>query len=258
MSAGEERPVVVKIGGSTLGEEDTSLDDIARLASEGRRPLVVHGGGALITDWLDRLGIASEFVGGLRSTSAEALEVVVGVLRGAVNARLVSELARRGARAVGVSGLDDGTLIAERYDERLGYVGRLTRVDPAHLLRLLDAGCVPVLAPIALERPAQPLNVNADTVAGEVARAVGAELLIFLTDVDGVLDERGEPLPRLDAERAASLREAGALAGGMLPKVDASLRAAGGGSIAVIANGRRRGTVREIVSGARMGTRLGG
>ena len=258
MSAGHERPVVVKIGGSTLGGEDTSLDDIARLAAEGRRPLVVHGGGALISDWLGRLGIASEFVDGLRSTSAEALEVVIGVLRGAVNARLVAELERRGARAVGVSGLDAGTLAAERYDERLGYVGRLTLVDPDHLRRLLAAGCVPVLAPIALERPAQPLNVNADTVAGEVAHALGAELLIFLTDVDGVLDERGALLPRLDASRAASLREAGAIVGGMLPKVDASLRAAGGGSVAVIANGRRRGTVRGIVSGARMGTRLGG
>ncbi len=258
MSRRRERPVVVKIGGSTLGEEDTSLDDIARLAEEGRRLLVVHGGGALITDWLDRLGIASEFVEGLRSTSAEALEVVIGVLRGAVNARLVAELTRHGACAVGVSGLDAQTLVAERYDERLGYVGRLTRVDPAHLQDLLAAGCVPVLAPIALEPPAQPLNVNADTVAGEVARAVRAELLVFLTDVDGVLDERGHPLAHLAAEQAASLREAGTLAGGMLPKVDASLRAVDGGSVAVIANGRRRGTVREIVSGGRVGTRLGG
>ncbi len=258
MSGADERVVVVKIGGSTLGEEDTSLDDIASLAAEGRRLLVVHGGGALITDWLDRLGIESEFVGGLRSTSAEALDVVIGVLRGTANARLVSELARRGACAVGVSGLDAGTLVAERYDERLGYVGRLTGVDAARLRGLLADGCIPVLAPIALERPAQPLNVNADTVAGEVARALGAALLIFLTDVDGVLDERGALLPQLGAERAAALREAGTLAGGMLPKVDASLRAAGGGSTAVIANGRRRGTVREIVSGARVGTRLGG
>ena len=137
-------------------------------------------------------------------------------------------------------------------------MGRLTGVDAARLRGLLADGCIPVLAPIALERPAQPLNVNADTVAGEVARALGAALLIFLTAVDGVLDERGALLPQLGAERAAALREAGTLAGGMLPKVDASLRAAGGGSTAVIANGRRRGTVREIVSGARVGTRLGG
>ena len=258
MSGAGERIVVVKIGGSTLGEEDTSLDDVARLAAEGRRPLVVHGGGALITDWLDRLGIASEFVGGRRSTSAEALEVVLGVLRGTVNARLVAELAGRGACAVGVSGLDAATLVAERYDERLGYVGRLTGVDAGRLRELLGGGCIPVLAPIAIERPAQPLNVNADTVAGEVALALGAELLVFLTDVDGVLDEHGALLPQLGAERAASLREAGALGGGMLPKVDASLRAAAGGSIAVIANGRRRGTVRAIVSGAPVGTRLGG
>ena len=118
MSGADERVVVVKIGGSTLGGEDTSLDDIASLAAEGRRPLVVHGGGALITDWLDRLGIESEFVGGLRSTSAEALEVVIGVLRGTANARLVSELARRGACAVGVSGLDARAPVAGRHPGR--------------------------------------------------------------------------------------------------------------------------------------------
>ncbi len=218
----------------------------------------MHGGGALITEWLDRMGVASEFVDGLRSTTAEALDVVIAVLRGVVNARLVAELERRGARAVGVSGLDAGTLRAERYDERLGYVGRVTRTDPAYLQALLDASTVPVVAPIALEAPAQPLNVNADTAAGEIARALSAERLIFLTDVDGVLDERGERVPVLDAAAVSELREGGVLAGGMIPKVDASLRAAEAGAIASIANGRLRGTVREIVSGSHAGTRLGG
>lgn len=258
MSDRRLRPIVVKIGGSTLGEEDTSLDDIALLARDGRLPLVVHGGGALITEWLDRLGIASEFVDGLRSTSAQALDVVIAVLRGVVNTRLVAELERRGTRAVGISGLDAGTLAAERYDERLGYVGRVTGVEPAHMEALLAAGVVPVLAPIALDASGQPLNVNADTAAGEVARALRAELLIFLTDVDGVRDAQGDRLETLAAEQASSLRADGTLAGGMLPKVNASLRAADGGAIAVIANGRRRGTVREIISGAHVGTRLGG
>jgi acetylglutamate kinase len=252
------RPIVVKIGGSTLGAGDTSLDDVAGLARDGRRPVVVHGGGALITEWLDRSGVSSEFVEGLRATSAEALDVVIAVLRGVVNARLVAELARRGARAVGVSGLDAGTLHAERYDERLGYVGRVTRVDPTYLEALLAAGTVPVIAPIALEPPAQPLNVNADSAAGEIARALHAERLIFLTDVDGVLDARGELVPVLDTERVGELREAGVLSGGMLPKVDASLRAAEGGAIASIANGRVSNTVRTIVSGSDAGTRLEG
>ncbi len=252
------RPIVVKIGGSTLGKEDTSLDDVAALAREGRLPVVVHGGGALITDWLERMGVASEFVEGLRSTTAEALEVVIAVLRGVVNTRLVAELERRGARAVGVSGLDAGTLHAERYDERLGYVGRVTGGDASYLQALLAAGTVPVLAPIALELPAQPLNVNADTAAGEVARALHAERLIFLTDVDGVIDGRGELVTRLDADGASELREAGVLSGGMIPKVDASLRAMEGGAVASIANGRISGTVREIVSGTHAGTRLGG
>ncbi len=252
------RPIVVKIGGSTLGSEDTSLDDVAALARDGRHPVVVHGGGALITEWLDRMGVDSEFVEGLRATTAEALDVVIAVLRGVVNTRLVAELERRGARAVGVSGLDAGTLHAKRYDERLGYVGRVTRVDPAYLEALLAAGTVPVVAPIALEPPAQPLNVNADAAAGEIARALHAERLIFLTDVDGVIDARGELMPLLDAERVSELREAGVLSGGMLPKVDASLRAAEGGVIASIANGRVSDTVRTIVSGSHAGTRLGG
>jgi len=252
------QPIVVKIGGSTLGEEDTSLDDVAALALDGRRVVVVHGGGALITEWLDRMGVASEFVEGLRSTTPEALDVVIAVLRGLVNARLVAELERRGARAVGVSGLDAGTLRAERYDERLGFVGRVTSVDPAYLEAMLAAGTVPVIAPIALEPPAQPLNVNADTAAGEIARALNAERLIFLTDVDGVLDARGDLVPVLDADRVSELREGGALAGGMIPKVDASLRAAERGTIATIANGRMSGTVREVVSGTNAGTRLRG
>ena len=115
-----------------------------------------------------------------------------------------------------------------------------------------------MVAPIALEPPAQPLNVNADTAAGEIARALHAERLIFLTDVEGVLDARGELVPVLDADGVSKLREAGVLAGGMLPKVDAALRATEGGAVASIVDGRRSGTVREIVSGAHAGTRLGG
>ncbi len=252
------RPIVVKIGGSILGEKDTSLDDIVGHAREGRHPVVVHGGGTLITEWLDRMGVLSEFVDGLRSTTAEALDVVIAVLRGVVNARLVAELERRGARAVGLSGLDSSTLHAERYDDRLGYVGRITDSDPTYVQMLLTAGTIPVIAPLALEPPAQPLNVNADTVAGEIARALQAERLIFLTDVDGVLDSRGELVTLLNPEQVKELRANGALTGGMIPKVDASLLAAEGGTIASIANGRVSYTVREIVSGIHAGTRLGG
>jgi acetylglutamate kinase len=248
---------VVKIGGSTLGSEDTTLEDVVALHAEGQRPLVVHGGGAMITSWLDRMGIEAVFVDGLRATNAEALEIVVGVLRGVVNARLVAQIVERGGRAVGVSGIDGGAIRAERYDERLGYVGRVVGVDPSFFVSLIDAGVIPVVAPIGFEPPAQPLNINADTVAGELARAVRAERLLFMTDVDGLLGSDGTVVGSLSASEAADLRRDGVLTGGMIPKVDACLRAAETGTEAFIANGTLPGTLRQLFTDHPLGTRVG-
>jgi acetylglutamate kinase len=247
---------VVKIGGSTLGARDTSLEDLVAFHREGGRPIVVHGGGAMITDWLTRMDVPSAFVDGLRSTNAEALDVVVGVLRGVVNARLVAELGALGGRAVGVSGVDGASVRAERYDDRLGFVGRVTAVDGQFFLDLLDAGVIPVVAPIGLEPPAQPLNINADTVAGEIARAVAAERLIFLTDVDGLLDDERVLMPTLSAEQAAALRKSGTLVGGMIPKIDACFRATEAGALAFVANGTLTATTRRILAGEALGTRV--
>ncbi|MCK9486534.1 MAG: acetylglutamate kinase [Dehalococcoidia bacterium] len=247
---------VVKIGGSTLGSQDTSLQDVVTLHRAGARPVVVHGGGAMITDWLGKMQVESVFVDGLRSTSREALDVVVGVLRGVVNAQLVAELGAVGGRAVGLSGVDGGCVRAERYDERLGYVGRVTGVDGDFVASLLDAGVIPVIAPIGLEAPAQPLNINADTVAGEVARALGADSLVFLTDVDGLLDAEKQLVSEVDAERARALRADGVLTGGMIPKIDACFRAAEVGVRAFIANGTQPGTLRQIATGEAAGTRI--
>ena len=258
---------VVKIGGSTLGAQDTSLQDIVELHRQGMRPVVVHGGGAMISDWLKRLDIESHFVDGLRSTSAPAMEVVLGVLRGVVNTQLVGEIIALGGRAVGLSGVDGAIVRAKQYDERLGLVGRITGADADLLTSLLDAGVIPVIAPIALEAlpadpktgipgRAQPLNINADTMAGEIARALGAAQLIFLTDVDGLLDGSGAVVDSLTAERAGALRAEGVLAGGMIPKIDACFRAAEVGVAAFIANGTQPHTVHRLVSGERIGTKI--
>ncbi|RLT39409.1 MAG: acetylglutamate kinase [Chloroflexi bacterium] len=247
---------VVKIGGSTLGAQDTSLQDIVELHRQGLRPVVVHGGGAMISDWLQRLDIESHFVDGLRSTSAPAMEVVLGVLRGVVNTQLVSEIIALGGRAVGLSGVDGSMVQAEQYDQRLGLVGRITSANAELLISLLDAGVIPVIAPIALEAPAQALNINADTMAGEIARALGAAQLIFLTDVDGLLDASGAVVGTLDEARAAGLRETGVLSGGMIPKIDACFRAAEVGVGAFIANGTLPHMVHRLVSGERIGTRI--
>ena len=247
---------VVKIGGSTLGSQDTSLHDVVELQREGARPVVVHGGGAMITDWLTRMEIHSEFVDGLRSTSAEALNVVVGVLRGVVNTQLVGEICALGGNAVGLSGVDGRVVRAERYDERLGYLGRVIEADATLLHSLLDAGIIPVIAPIGLELPAQPLNINADTVAGEVARALEADSLVFLTDVDGLLDADKALIPEIGPAIAAEMREAGTLSGGMIPKIDACFRAAEVGVRAFIANGTQPGTLGRIARGDAVGTRI--
>lgn len=251
-----DRIIVVKIGGSTLGDEDTTLVDVVALRRAGLYPIVVHGGGAMITDWLERLDVPAVFVDGLRSTSEEALEVVVGVLRGVVNTRLVSEIVRLGGRAVGVSGVDGGLVQARRADERLGFVGEITGIEPAVLYPILESGAIPVIAPIGLEPPSQPLNINADTVAGEVARALQARLLVFMTDVDGVLDGDGALIETLGGEQVSTLREAGTLAGGMLPKIDASLRAAEEHVTVHVAQGRSRRTLERIAAGEPLGTRI--
>lgn len=250
------RTTVVKIGGSTLGSEDTTLQDIVAMHRAGERPVVVHGGGAMITDWLKRLDISSQFVDGLRSTNAEAINVVVGVLRGVVNTQLVGEIVALGGRAVGLCGVDGGLVQAERYDERLGFVGRVTGVNAGVLVGLLDSGVIPVIAPIGLEAPSQPLNINADTVAGEVARALRADSLVFLTDVDGLLDAQGALVPELGPTLAASMRASGVLGGGMIPKVEACFRAAEAGVAASMANGTVPGMLRRVASGERVGTRI--
>jgi acetylglutamate kinase len=258
MTNSTKRATVIKIGGSTLGSEDTSLQDVVALHRAGERVVVVHGGGAMITDWLKKMAIDSVFVDGLRSTNEAALEVVVGVLRGVVNAQLVGEIVALGGRAVGVCGVDGGCVRAERYDDRLGYVGRVTSVDGPFIEGLLDAGFVPVIAPIGFEAPNQPLNINADTVAGEVARAIHADSLTFLTDVDGLLDASKTLMPQVDAARAEALRAEGTLSGGMIPKIDACFRAAEVGVRALIANGTTPGTLRRIAAGESVGTLIKG
>ena len=246
---------VVKIGGSTLGQHDTSLGDLAALHAAGRRLVVVHGGGATVSEWLALHGVESRFVQGLRATDERALEVVVAVLAGLVNKQLVAELQARGARALGLSGADGGVLRARRYDPELGFVGQIVGVDGDALRAFVEGNAIAVLAPIAVEvegeafRP-QLLNVNADTVAGAVAAALPAERLVFLTDVPGVMDGAGAPRPRLSAAEARELLDNSAVTGGMIPKVEAALRAADAGVPTAIADGRQAGALGHLLAGA--------
>ncbi|MEE8347522.1 MAG: acetylglutamate kinase [Dehalococcoidia bacterium] len=244
--------LVAKIGGSTLGAHDTTIKDIVALQRRDVRLVVVHGGGALISEWLEAHDVPTRFERGLRVTDERTLEVVVAVLAGLVNKRLVAALAAAGGRAVGLSGADGGLFKARRLDENLGYVGEVAEVNTRLLLDLLDGGFVPVLAPIAIEwrgeaATGQLLNINADTAAGAVAKALGARGLVFLTDVPGILDGDGRTVGVLSRTRASALTEAGIIKGGMLPKVEACLQAAASGCRSVIADGRRAGALVEAI-----------
>jgi acetylglutamate kinase len=249
--------IVVKIGGSTLGAHDTSLGDVVELQRRGVPVVLVHGGGPAINDWLSRLGTPTRFVRGLRVTDAATLEVVTAVLGGLVNKQLVAELTHAGARVVGLSGADGRLLEAGYEDPELGFVGRLTDVHVEPLLALLAAGFVPLVAPIALLAGAstpQLMNVNADTVAGRIAAALGAARLIFLTDVDGIHSGEGATLRSIDRGETESLVAAGVIAGGMIPKVEAGLLAADGGCQTLIVDGRVPHCLLQALEARRPGT----
>jgi acetylglutamate kinase len=253
---------VAKVGGSTLGTHDTTLEDLAEIQRFGLWPVVVHGGGALISQWLERHQVPTRFKRGLRVTDAASLEVVVAVLAGLVNKQLAAALQARGAPAVGLSGVDGGIFRCRLADPALGFVGEITEVGAAPLVRVLLAGTIPVIAPIGMlwegEQPTgQLLNINADTAAGALAEALAARWLVFLTDVPGVRSAEGETLSKLSADEASRLLDAGVIEGGMIPKVEACLRAARAGTLCVIADGRQEGALLSVVEGRAAGTVVG-
>ena len=249
------KTVVVKVGGSTWESRDAALDDIVALQREGDRIVVVHGGGEMVSRWLALHGVESRFVDGVRETGEDALPVAVAVLAGLVNKQLVAGINAIGGKAVGLSGADGGCIVARRRPE-LGFVGEIDRVDAALLATLLEGGYMPVVAPIGVEG-AQLLNINADTVAGEVAVALKADLLAFLTDVPGVLDINGKTLERLSAPEFESLTRDGTISRGMLPKVEACLKASAAGCVALIIDGREAKALRSALAGQVAGTRVG-
>ncbi|WP_242822489.1 acetylglutamate kinase [Thermaerobacter marianensis] len=245
---------------------DGILQDVAMLQALGVRPVVVHGGGKAITAWLNRLDLPARFVDGLRVTDGPTLAVVEMVLAGQVNKALVTGLNQAAGRAVavGLSGCDAGLLVArpKRPGGRdLGFVGEIVRVNTAFLERLLEAGFVPVIAPVAVGEDGTHYNVNADDAAAAVAGALRAEKLVFLTDVPGVMaDVDGDGAPeivsQLDAGTARAFIARGEIRGGMVPKVEAGLRAlaAGAGSVHIIDGRRPHALLVELFTSEGVGT----
>jgi acetylglutamate kinase len=229
--------IVIKLGGSTLESQRDALEDIIWLRSLGAQPVLVHGGGPEINTWLDRLSIPHRFERGLRVTDAETLEVVRMALAGKVNGELVQMLTRLGGRAIGLTGLDGGMLRAQPISDQLGYVGQVVEVDPDPIETLSGAGYIPVVAPLALGPNGEALNVNADDAAADLARGLRANKLLYLSDVPGVLDAKGRLISVLTDEEARRLIAQGAIKGGMIPKVEACLRALDAIERAHIVNG---------------------
>ena len=256
----QERLVVVKIGGSTLGSNDTTFQDLAALRKAGVAPVVVHGGGKVISAWMERSGAVARFVRGLRVTDEATLEVVVAVLAGLVNKQLVAALEAEGCRAVGLSGVDGGLLRGRVMDPELGLVGEVTAVEPALLRDMVASGSIPVVAPIASTAPGasgEPgtmLNINGDSAAGAIAAALGAERLVFLTDVEGVMDGSHRIITRMLPDQARSLITSGVAGGGMIPKLEAALHALSRVQLTQIVDGRSPHALMEAATSSATGT----
>lgn len=225
------RTVVVKYGGAAMKDsslKDKVIRDVVFLACVGLRPVVVHGGGPEINSWLEKLGIEPQFKNGLRVTDAATMDVVEMVLVGRVNKELVSLINRAGGKAVGLCG-KDGNLIKARPEGRegIGFVGEVNSVDINLIESLVGSGYIPVISSVAADEKGQAYNINADTVAGELAAALGAEKMILLTDTAGILKDYKDPstlIARVDIQEARQLIETGVVGGGMIPKVTCCVR----------------------------------
>ncbi|MBE0414279.1 acetylglutamate kinase [Yoonia sp.] len=230
--------VVVKFGGNAMGDADAMAEfarDIVLMKQVGLNPVVVHGGGPMINQMLDKLGIKSEFVRGKRVTDKDTVEVVEMVLTGLVNKRIVQAIMDEGGRAVGLSGKDDDLMVAEADDPELGFVGRPVEMNVQVLRDLYNAGIIPVVAPVATGMGAnETFNVNGDTAAGAIAGALKADRLLLLTDVPGVKDANGNVVTQLTPDQVRAMIADGTIAGGMIPKTETALDALEKGVRAVV------------------------
>lgn len=254
--------IVVKIGGSTLGRNDTTLQDLVDLQKKRVPLVVVHGGGNLVTDWLGKLHISTRFIRGLRVTDIDTLKVVTAVLAGVVNKELVSEICRLGGRAVGMCGVDGAVVLGKNREPELGLTADEVSVNTRLLTVLLNGGFMPVIAPLCLngqqdgKEESNLLNVNGDTIAAAIAAALKAKKLIFLTDVPGIYDDSKQVISQIDAGAARSMIERGTATDGMVAKLEASLIAANRVALTRIIDGRVTHALLDEIEGKGRGTTI--
>ena len=258
--------VVVKYGGNAMINEQLKqqvMEDIVLLWLIGVRVVLVHGGGPEISELMDRLGKKPEFVGGLRVTDKETMDIVQMVLAGKINKTLVNLLEMKGGKAIGLSGMDGRLLQCTVRDERLGFVGDIQKVHINPVTDLLDNGYIPVVSTVGCDKSGNAYNINGDTAAAFIAGALGAKTLIMMTDIAGVLRDKNDPstlIPEISLDEIASLRENGTISGGMIPKVECCATAiARGVKNVVIMDGRvPHSILMELLTDEGAGTRFSG
>ncbi|MDT1986472.1 MAG: acetylglutamate kinase [Planktomarina sp.] len=229
--------VVIKFGGHAMGNDEameTFARDIVLMQQVGVNPVIVHGGGPMINEMLDRLNIKSDFFNGKRVTDEPTMEVVEMVLSGRVNKRIVQAINKQGGQAVGLSGKDAKLITCDQEDPKLGLVGTPRNINPTLLNHLFDADMIPVIAPLGSGDNGETFNINGDTAAGSIAAALNADRLLLLTDVSGVKNTDGETLTELTPKDIKDLIASGEISGGMIPKTETALNAIEGGVRAVV------------------------
>lgn len=255
--------VVIKYGGNAMLSDELKeavLKDVALLRSLGMKPVLSHGGGPGINAMLQKMDIPVKFIRGLRYTSEETIGIVEAVLIGQVNTELVSLLQKYGGRAVGLSGVSGDIFHCSLLDEELGLVGNIESVDASAIEALLDAGFIPVIAPLGTDLRGNVYNINGDTAAGKLASALHAARLLLLTDIEGLCNsvERRDVISYLNVKDVPRLKERGVISGGMIPKVDGCVQAIaeGVGSVQII-DGRQPHTILKAFTEENHGTTIG-
>lgn len=259
----EKGTFVMKCGGSTLEELPGSFySDLAKLQAEGVQPVIVHGGGPAISDNLNKLGIETHFVNGLRYTSEEVLDVVEMVLAGSINKKVVRRIAQSGGKALGMSGVDGGLIIAKpvQASAEVGLVGDVTDVNAELIEGVLKLGYMPVIAPVGVGTDGSRYNINADTAAGAVASVLGVHQMIVVTDVPGILKNTGgekRVLETVTVQQIEDMILTGEIYGGMIPKVRAAIACIQGKvDEVIIVDGSEPGILGRVLSGEKIGTRI--
>jgi acetylglutamate kinase len=254
--------IVIKIGGSTLGSNDTTAEDLVLLQNKGYKAVVVHGGGKIVNQWLERCSIKTDFYNGLRITDLESLKIVTAILSGLVNKEIVSDICTRGGKAVGLCGVDGQLMQAINVKKELGYVGEKSDINNELLALLLKNGYMPVIAPIGINRNAQKgdasylLNINGDTAAADIAAALKADKLIYLTDVPGLYNEQRVPIEKICIDEAKAMMNSGVINGGMTVKIESCIRALDAVKYTRIVDGRVSHALLQEIEGNSKGTTI--